>query len=189
MKFDDVERVYSLEGAQTADTIAELVRAILSQKYVVVRELHLLSDPGRVVAQLSIPRSGPPDGVIPETDPESVWELLTQVDIVEYESANVKLNPAAVSSLTHIMLEAGHRRLAGVAWATGSIQNLMKWVGVHPREGVPATFWNMPLIQTQLIPEDCVVMLCAKSVRQRVLKAELGIMAQFEEVDDVGQSE
>lgn len=183
-------RKFDLPKKPTADSIAELVRALLSQK-AVIRKMVLLAEPPGVTVDMLVPNREPPYGDVETDDPSDIWGVFQGVDLIEVHEGDTKFNKGALALLTEMLVRASRKKLAGVALATGSVVEFMRWIGAEVREDrVPTMFWNMPLIQFSGFPDDKLILLCAKSSRQSVLKAEVGFMVQmFKEAKDAGQGE
>ncbi len=185
-----VTRKFDLPTKATADSIAEMVRALLSQK-AVVRKMVFTAEPPGVVVDMLVPDREPPYGEVETDDPTDIWGTFQGVDLEEVREGGAKFNKEALALLTEMLVRASKKKLAGVALVAGSVVEFMRWVGVEVREDrVPTMFWNMPLIQFSGFPEDKLVLLCAKSSRLSALKAEAGFMVQmYKEARDVGPRE
>jgi len=186
-----VQRKFDLPKKSTADSLAEMVRAILGQD-AVVRKMVLTAEPPVIEVDMLVPNREPPFGEVETDDPTDIWQAIQAVDLEEVEKGEgARLNVGAIAQLTVMMVRASEKKMAGVGVVTGSVVNFMRWLGVDVREDhVPTMFWNMPLIQLPALPDDKCVLLCAKSARLGPLKATVGYVAQmFEEADSVGQSE
>ena len=183
-----VQRKFDLPKQSTPDSLAEMVRAILSQK-AVVRKMVLTADPPSINVDMLVPNREPPFGDVETDDPTDVWQLLQTVELEEVlEGEESGLDEKALAQLTTLMVRASAKKMAGVGLVTGSIVEFMGWLGAEVREDrIPTMFWNMPLIQLSGLPEDKLVLLCARSARLGPLKAESGYMIQmFKEARDAG---
>ena len=177
-----VKRKFDLPRLATPDSIAELVRAILSQK-AVVRKMVLTAEPPSIDVDMLVPNREPPFGEVEVGGPTDVWQLIQAVELEEVqqtEEAGLRNEP--VMLLATLLVRAANKKLAGVALATGSTAAVMRWMGIPGVEDeLLAMLWNMPLIQTSSIAEDKLVLLCAKSSRVSPLRATVGYLIQMED--------
>lgn len=187
-ELQSVQRKFDLPEKSTADSLAEMVRAILSQK-AIVRKMVITAEPPLIQVDMLVPSREPPFGEVEADDPADIWQAIQAVDLEEVgELEGRQLDKEAIAQLTAMMVKASAKKMAGVGVVVGSVAVFMRWLGVQMKsDQVPTMFWNMPLIQLPLLPDDKCVLLCAKSVRLGPLRAQIGYVVQmFKEARDAG---
>jgi hypothetical protein len=177
-----VKRKFDLPALATPDSIAELVRAILSLK-AVVRKMVLTAEPPGVDVDMLVPNREPPFGEVEVEGPTDIWQLIQTVELEEAaltDDSTLRKEPTVL--LAALLMRAARQKLAGVAFATGSATAVMRWLGLV-EEPPLAVLWNIPLLQTSSIAADKLVLLCAKSSRVSPLRATVGYLIQMEDYD------
>ena len=166
------------QGA-TADDISTIVRSILRLPFR-VSEINI--DSSGVTWKVYIPKSEPPDGVVLDPTPGDITELLAKVELTEVSGTKTGLNLKSFSIISQMLFLASKKTgeglvsgMKGVAWVTGSSEEFCKWLGVKPKN-IPTKFLNLPLIESDELPSDRLILLCARSDHSDHLESESGIV-------------
>lgn len=174
-----ITRKFALPKQSTVDSLTEMFRAAVSQKGS-VQKVVFSSDPLELSVDVFVPIAEPGKSDPPTGDPEDVWQTLSLVEMEEVEAKDSQLNISAVSMLTALMVKAAERRLSGVAWAVGDIPSFLRWIGLPETGDLPASFWNVPLIEVKELQDGALVLMCAKSSRLGTLHSEVGFLIHME---------
>lgn len=103
------------------------------------------------------------------------WGLLQHVRLEELEERS---GDAPLESIHRIFTAAASRGLYGVGWFCGSVVEVMGWIGeTHPERVI--SLFNLPLVEVQGLRTEQLILMCCRSRRQVIGKAELGIMVQL----------
>ncbi len=191
MKFEKVQKRFSIPHGATADTVAEQVRQILSMR-VSVTTLVISAGggegSGEIVAEIMVPVQGPPHGEVADPDPESVWELLDKIPLEQSKIKKPRLSLDAIRRVSAVMMEASRRGRAPLAWLVQDQVQFSRWLKVDaPEHKYVTQFLGLPLIVLNRVPPDKMIMLCGRSNRLDPLKAEWGYVVALEEESDVGE--
>lgn len=183
-QYQHTQKRFELPIDATPDVIAEYVRAVLSLprtrvERVVVEAARADGDPPSVLADLHIEKMEPPDGNVPEADPTDIWQMLSRVDMVPVTLGKSRIRSSSMKWITTLLMRASYEGRAPVGWATGNVEYFLNWLGTKKKR-VPSTFLTLPLIESQAVGEDRLVLLCAKSSRMGPIKAEWGYAAPLD---------
>lgn len=170
-----------IPAGSSADDIGTMVKSILRLPFR-VSDIHI-SENGQVEWKAYVPKAEPPDGVVMDPLPAGISELVAKVELTELSGAKASLNLKSLGIVARMMLAAAKKRpddgatsgMVGVAWVVGSLKSFCSWMGIRPSTP-PSRFFGMPLIEHDELPDDRLIMLCARSSNQDHLEAEAGFI-------------
>ena len=162
---------YDLPKKSTADSIAETVRAILSQPDVVVSQISITSDPPEIKTTLHVKNTEPPDGELPEPQPDDIWGVLQVVELEE-----VSVDGSAREMLMSVFLKAAKRGLAVTGIVVNDRSVIKKWLGVE--EDISSVL--VEIVEIEDTPEDRIVVLAGPSRSRGPLGSKYGFMLCLE---------
>ena len=192
-QYQRTQKRYELPADATPDVIAEYVRSILSLprariERIVVEAPKMEGDVPSVSADIHFEKMEPPDGDIPEPDPTDLWQTLSRIEMVQVSPRKSNIKTSSMKTVTSMLMKASSEGRAPVGWATGDAVFFLRWLGIR-RDKVPSLFLTLPLIESQAVGEDRLVLLCAKSSRMGPVKAQWGYATPLDvEEDDVKQT-
>lgn len=173
------QRRYPVPADATPDTIAEMVRAILSSRVIIVKIVIKAGvgedDPGEMVVDMLVPNEEPPHGEPPEPDPENMWQLLASIELEDAaDLLEPKLRLDSLSVIAQLLMRASANKRASMAWLVGDVMHFLRWMGI--RSSIkPSQFLNMPLVEVQdNVPSDRLALLCGKSSKLSLMRADCG---------------
>jgi len=187
MTYHKVQQTHPIPENATADTVAEMVRALLAVpvriSQIVIRSQSENNGRGEIVVDMYVRGALPPDGDPLDSPPESLWATLLGVSLTELrpkDNSALNLDPIrAVASMLHA---AALDALAGVVWLVGSMERLGTWL--TPKKLVRfSSLMNIPIVVMEELPEDVLVLLCARSKTTNPLEATAGFKIVMEQSD------
>ena len=169
-------KTYPWSEDRTLDELFEALTAItelrsvdtitISKSAITVREWVQDSDP--------ILGSDPPSHL-----EDSVVSVLQSVDLREVSGdCGLKLN--SIARVAQLMLKAKDAGRSGVAWAVGSNTAFAAWLGLPT---APSRFMDILVEEATSLPDDKLVLLCARSRRQSLVTADIGFLITMETED------
>lgn len=190
-QYERTQKRYDLPSDATPDVIAEYVRSILSLprarvERVTVEAPKMEGDTPSVIADIHFEKVEPPAGDIPEPDPTDLWQALSRIDMVQVSTRKSKIKTSSMKTITSMLMRASSEGRAPVGWATGDALFFLRWLGVRTqnRDKVPSLFLTLPLIESQAVGEDRLVLLCAKSSRMGPIRAQWGYATPLDVEED-----
>ena len=180
VKYELKTMTQKIPSGSAADDIATIVKSILRLPFNVS---DISINPSGVTWNMYIPKTDPPDGVVVDPTPLDISELLAKIDLTEVPGTKTGLNLRSLSIVSQMLLAASKKSpgeglvggMKGAAWVVGSRQEFCKWLGVKP-ENPPTKFFNIPLIESEELPSDRLILLCARSEQSDHLESEAGVV-------------
>jgi len=187
-KYEQMKRGWDIPLEAGPDEIADMVRGIMSSG-VSVQGIEIKVTPGEgrqgeMVADMFVPKMGPPDGDVPEPDPENMWQVLQRVPLEERRLKKPRINIKSLAKIASLMLMAStdleKEARVPVAWLVNpDLSTFLRWLGVRPKSD-PVNFFALPLIRVPHVEHDRLVLMCARSRSMDPLKSEQGYVIVME---------
>jgi|OpeIllAssembly_1097287.scaffolds.fasta_scaffold41356_4 hypothetical protein len=166
---------HTLRGTETVDDICEIIIGA-AERRAAIEEIKITRE--AITFSFWALKDDAPGGVVPETEPERLGDLLRNVDIHEIEPAPVTISGAAMARLADALLMGRRLRHVPQAWVVGDNETFSKWLGLTRPI---SRFLELPVIQHDDLGADKVVLLCGASKNHHYMKARLAVALTLEE--------
>lgn len=171
------KHVYQIESDATADDIGMKVTMILSLPFA-VDSISIAK--GEIRAMVWEPDKEPPYGDIPDPPPDSLRDLLAKLELSDLNTSNLELSIDALTSMARMLIQARQESKAATAWVAGDVKAFCEWINVKPS---PSRILDIPIFESNVIPEDKLILLCGKTAHSNPLMSDYGVLITMERQD------
>lgn len=173
------KQVYEIKPGSTADEIGEQVAMILSTPSIVVDEIHIVR--GKIESIVWLPDREPPYGELPDRVAESMEDLLASIELSDIDDHPCDINLDSLSTVASMLIQCRVESKGAIAWVAGKVERLCRWLGIA---AAPSRFMDLPVYESEVIPDDKLLLLCGKSSRMNPLLSDYAITVTLEDTED-----
>jgi hypothetical protein len=181
------QRKQPIAPGASADDVAMVVRAILSMPVSVTKitiEAGDENEQGSISWEFYAPRTAPPDGLVEEKS-QTLWQTLLRVPMEEIDGRDSKIKLDSLQMVATMLLRAGSKDgHVGVAWVLNEPSDFMRWLGMRRQRPTPLRFLGIPILSSEELPRDRLVLLCARGSTVHPLEAEKAYMTYMRSGDE-----